>query len=300
MSWVHIATALIVMAGAIVGGSRTQKATRFIYPSDFITFLLIFFISADLLLIPMVGAMIGVSLPTTGVDPWILHLPLLAGYFLGYYINGMQTCTMLEYRDPTTGAPIRDYRVFYVNKEGKLCIADNSNLALLNRWCYNLHHLVDCPNRGNLLGRDKKAVSRRPYWPTFEDKLTWVNKFVDLPDVIVPGRFFSHRQKKSLLVVAVGHQMESWQLAFKEDSLDRLNETIADLDRQLQDYKDRELAKITEGTAVLVSGIKSAKPINNYFDVLRRREAERTREEEDRILKQQEATVSAQKTNVQK
>lgn len=296
--WQLIACALLVMAVSLIAGSRVQKATRFIYPTDFITFLLILIISGDLMMIPLTNEILGTSLPTTRIDPWICHLPALLGYFLGYYINGMQSYTMLEYRDPTTGAPIRDYRVFYTNREGKLCIADNSNAALLNRWIYGIHHLVDCPNRGNLLGRDRKAISRRPYFPAFQDHLTWVNKFVDLPDIVVPGRFLSHRQKRSLLVIAVGHQMESWQLAFREDSLDRLNETVADLDRQLQDYKDRELAKITEGTAVLVSGIKSAKPINNYFNILRRREEETARAEEDR-LKQQEV-ANAQKTDVQK
>jgi len=275
-----IATVLI----AVVIGSRVQKLVKFVLPKDIITICIVLFILMDLFFIPLYGGFTRSDPARPGIDP-LLYLSFLAGYVVGYYINGAAAWIMICNFVAEARYDPGEYTVLYELKDGTTCIADQNNRALIKRWFFDIHHRIELRGGAKTI-RGKTIVERRKY-PIlrFKHKKLWLNENLPLPPEI--RTFFKYIKLKvptTAWMLADVNQAEQWEVVKSFDRLKTLNEEIRRLNEEINRLNTEIEIGITRSAVELSTDIKKGHPVTRYLDIKRKRdeaEAERKRLEEE-------------------
>jgi hypothetical protein len=127
-------TTAAVMGVMVIVGALVQRKVKFIYPTDLVTIALL---AANVWLVAMVAA----GRWEVDFSLWYI-LPELAGYFIGYALGSRNNDWMLQYISPRIAYTYRVPVVIYEH-EGRQCIADQNNRALVKRVLFGIHHEID-------------------------------------------------------------------------------------------------------------------------------------------------------------
>ncbi len=152
-------TILISSACALGGvfiGAAVQKTAKFLYPYDWMTITILIAIVIDL-----IGNF-------TGFEQ-IWYVPFLLGYFVGYLIVGRTRYTMVM-DISIVSKTMRMYPWVTYQHEGRLCIQEQTNRALLRRQLAGVRHEIVSLD-GVAMNTDWTSDSKYPMFPKFEKNL---------------------------------------------------------------------------------------------------------------------------------
>ena len=266
---VGISLALIF---AIIG-SRVQKGSKFVYPKDPFTISLLSVLSTDTVLwiLHILGVIPFTLIP---VEPYALHIPVIAGYLLGYWINGSQEVKQIKEVDEE-GNERSYYEVFYENKEKRLCIAEQTNRGMFKRVFLKVHHYVEIPGNLNFRGRESRQNLKRPWWPGFKYEEIEILDRKDYSPTIIKAKRWNVKQYSTRLILADKYHVSPAVFKRKMSVLKQANITITELAVEVTNLQTQLERRSYETASVFVSDMNHYRPIPQYFEEKERKEREK-------------------------
>ncbi len=242
-----VCTAIALLAAII--GKSIQSRIHFLYPVDPVTVLLFIF-SAGIICI-------------YAVNLWYVLIPLWAGYFTGYYINGYTSYILVEFIYLAQKEDYRKYWVVYVHN-GNTCIQDQSWGALFKRFFYNIHHIID----SNVpFEADWYSTTVVPLLPQIKKPLIKIEAAADTVKKVKKGPIWLN-EITTHIVLAYGSRASKTELAVKERLLADLNERVEQAEHiaTIAEYEKRTI--VPQYAAELLAGIYNMAPANRIRDTV--------------------------------
>jgi len=275
---------VVTALAAVIVGSLVQKCTKMAIPKDFVTIIIILFILADLFIMPIAEGLTQRTLWYPKLDI-LLYMAFIFGYWVGYYINGKRSWIMVCTLYPAPGEFPEQYRVLYINRHGKACIADQNNRALFKRWFFDIHHTIDLPNAKSIKDKVIRTTSKHPIL-RFRYKRLWCNHIDELPVQHKKAWIFNLKVYTTKYDLADVHQAEQWEVVRSFERLDTLNEEIRLLNQENMELRTQIETGITRTSVELMQDIHQGDPITQYLNEKERRKKDAAAQEE---LKRKEA-----------
>jgi len=266
-------------------GSRIQKGTKFVYPKDPFTLSLLIFLSIDMFM--WILQTFNVAAPVIiPIEPYVFHIPIMMGYLLGYWLNGMQEVKQLKEIDEY-GNEKSYYEVFYDNKEKKLCLAEQTNLGMLKRILFGIHHEIVIPGNLSFRDRESRQELRRPWWPKFKyDEIEILDR-KPLGIVFVKKGFMSLKKYSTRLILADKYHVRPSVFKRNMSVLKEANIRLTEFYVENENLKILMDSATLEKASILNTDLKRYRPVRQFFE-----ERERKIKEEELMEKQREAELA--------
>ena len=219
---------IILMFVSAQCGAKIQKTVKFLYPVDPFT----------------VSLMVVCVLLMYLQDPveWFWYLPIIAGYVLGFVIVGRTSYVMLRHLQPKIRHSDAAPWVFYHDKNGNVCVQDQSWRQLLKRIFLGVHHYVLCdsdlaPNwiestRHQFIPRFRVQVMYVEYLSTEEEEVC-MRESRRLPKSGEKPKGLYVKQRISYIKAAHGSQVSLAELIADSEALDKANRRIEELEKEI-------------------------------------------------------------------
>jgi len=273
--WMSVVAAIALGFLSVILGSRIQKGTKFVYPKDIFTICLMTFLFVDMILC-IFGYFVDV--PHTPFLFYAFHIPIILGFIVGYWINGNQKTKQLIWTDEN-GNDCSAYYVFYENKMGQLCIADQTNKEMIKRVFFGIHHEVYIPGGVSFYQKETKKVLKRPWWPTFYYEEIEILDIRPMPTKSIKKGKRTYLQYITRIILADKYNVNLAQFR-KNMSITRdMNMTITFLSTEINNLNNQMETKVYEKSTQLNSDIRGYRPIQFYFDEKERKKLEKEEEE---------------------
>lgn len=228
-------TTAAVMGVMVVAGALVQRKVKFVYPTDVITIALLM---ANL---GLVWLTVTKGIPVSTSTMWYI-VPELAGYFLGYMLGGRITDTMVEIISPSTMSACREPMAIYEH-DGRQCIADQNNRALLKRVLFGIHHEID--TGGIPLRNNWDDLAKYRLFPRFDKRKIYIEKLEPSQERVRVWWKLSVSRYTSKITLAYGSRASIAELIEDEKVLFDQRNKIESLESEivrLQDEIPRMLA----------------------------------------------------------
>ncbi|AGN25483.1 hypothetical protein [Candidatus Methanomassiliicoccus intestinalis] len=219
---------IILMFVSAQCGAKIQKTVKFLYPVDPFT-------------VSLMAACISVMIIQKPFE-WFWYLPVIFGYILGFVIVGRTSYIMLRYLQPNIRHSDADPWVFYHDKNGNMCVQDQSWRQLLKRIFLGVHHYVLCDSD---LAPNWVESTHHPFIPRFRIQVMYVEYLSTeeeevclkesrkLPKNGEKPRGLYVKQRISYIKAAHGSQVSLAELIADAGALDKANSRIEELEKEI-------------------------------------------------------------------
>jgi len=266
------ALVIIAVAFALIFafiGSRVQRGTKFVYPKDPFTIGLVIFMSIDVIFWLLFTYGSKWDLVIIPLEPYACHIPISAGYMIGYWLWGMQEVKQIKEYDRECNKDSY-YEVFYFTKDKILCLAEQTNRGMLKRVLFKIHHEVIIPGNLSFWNRESKQKLKRPWWPLFKyDEIEVLDRKDSpggLPVVIVRKWIFNMQKHSTRLILADKYNIKPSEFIKKTSLLHQANITITELSVEVENLQTMMDRRTFENASILNTDLKHYEPIPQYFE----------------------------------
>ena len=260
--------AMIAIFGALIG-VMIRRITKFLYPYDFCTGIVLASVAALMILTPTIGKISGLWVGS----PFNIaaYFAFLLGYVFGYCIDGFRAYFMLRRRIPkdkcAPGEPCVRYKF-----KGRWCWAGQTNSFLYERLIHKNHVyiLCNCP----LGDPDWQEPTKYPLFPVFDRPMMMVESFGLKEATWKADRGIEkHRKRWAFVINKVhGSQVSLDQLCYEADAIEQANIATAEAQHKftsLLHFIKSELPRILSN--FLADTLNKA-PGMSFIDVTKRSE----------------------------
>lgn len=268
--WAEVLIAILLAFFFVFLGSRVQKGSKLVYPADPVTIVLVFIVAFDLIFyfLDMVA-----EVPHVPMQPYAFHLPILVGYLLGYWLNGLQKTKQLIWTDEN-GNDRSEFYVFYENNRGKLCIADQSNKQMLKRIIWGIHHEVHIPGGLTFYQRETKKSLKLPWWPSFRYEEIEILDIRPMPTKNIKKGRKTFIQYHTRIILADKYHVRPSQFRKEMALLKDANITITYLSAEINDLKNQMETRVYERVSLMISEFRKYRPLEFYWQEKERKKLE--------------------------
>lgn len=230
---------IALMFIAAVVGAKVQRTVKFIYPCD----------PATVALFSLCAVLMYLQQPLA----WFWYLPVLSGYALGFFIVGRTSYIMLRYLQPQSRCSEARPWVLYHDRQGHVCVQEQSWRQLLKRLFCGVHHYVfcDCELTANwqesthhpFLPKFRMPVMYIEYLQTDEEEIC-LRQSKKLPRKDERPRGWYVKQRISYIKAAHGSQVPLTELILDVQALQKANNRVAELEKEIY-WLQKEATTVT-------------------------------------------------------
>ena len=271
--------AAIAIFGALVG-VKIRRITKFLYPFDFLTGIVIIVLVALIISVPLIGMFTGLwegsLIDTAGYGSFVI------GYLFGYCIDGFRAYFIIRRRIPKVknapGEPCVTYKV-----DGRWAWAGQTNGYLWERLVHKNHIFIICKTPFGEADWDEPT--KYPLFPIFDRPMMMVDKFgvVDVVYRSDAGKE-KHRPRRAFLVLkAHGSQVSIDQLCFEEDAVRKANEATAEAQQKYTNLLHFVKAGLPRFFANFLASAYDKAPAMAFLEATRRSEEMAQKDEDEEI-----------------
>jgi len=275
------ALVIIAVAFALIFafiGSRVQRGTKFVYPKDPFTIGLVIFMSIDVIFWLLFTYGSKWDLVIIPLEPYACHIPIVAGYMIGYWLWGMQEVKQIKEYDMECNKDSY-YEVFYFTKDKVLCLAEQTNRGMFKRVFFKIHHEVIIPGHLSFWNRESKQKLKRPWWPLFKYDEIEVLDRKELNPVLVQKWIFHFKKHSTRLILADKYHIKPSEFIKKTSLLHQANITITELSVENENLKTMMDRQTFEKASILNTDMKHYGALPQYFEEKERKERDKALEE---------------------
>lgn len=251
-------TILITSACALGGvliGAVIQRTAKFLYPYDWMTITILVAIGIDCVL------------KLTGFEQ-IWYVPFLLGYIVGYLIVGRTRYTMVM-DISIVSKTMRMYPWVTYLHEGRLCIQEQTNRALLRRQLAGVRHEIVSLD-GAAINTDWNSDAKYPMFPKFEKNLLVLeDQNVEYCNVTVFWKIKA-RQYVTTIRVAYGSTASKLELMESANVLHDQQTTIVELLDEVNKLKTALGPQLMEMAMRINHKAVSKSPENRMYSIIRK------------------------------
>ena len=259
--WEIIALSTVVALVGVVFGAKVQKAVKFIYPFDLITW--------SLCTICLMDYALYKAIPGPGLFPidkfW--YLPLLLGYATGYLVVGRTSYVMVQTISLANKTMTSDPWVIW-ERDGQIYTQEQSNLALIRRIFFGIRHeiITNSP-----MDEDWTVTVDIPLFPLISKRTVMAE---DVVSTWVPVRIFWRFYVKkwtTYITLAYGGMVSKAQLAHDEKFLYEMQKQNTNLVAAVHELRSEQGPMLMEMALKLEQKIVSTAPVNRMFSLIKRK-----------------------------
>jgi hypothetical protein len=234
-------TTATVMGVMVAIGALVQRLVKFIYPTDLLTIVLLL-ANLGLVVLAATGRI------NMGGALWYI-IPELAGYFIGYALGSRNNDWMIQYISPRIGYTYRVPTAIYEH-EGRQCIADQSNRALLKRVLFGVHHEID--SDGIRLEPNWTDSAKYRLFPKFEKRMINIESLETSNERVPIWWKFAVKRHTTRIRVAYGSQATAAELVTSVDVLDRLRNKVDQLEAERIRLEEEAPRRVVDALSGLI------------------------------------------------
>lgn len=290
-----MAGVLLCVLGILVG-VLIRRVTKFIYPTDFLTYIVCISVTVVTILIPMFGLL---SFQLTG----IFSVSYIIGYMTGYCIDGFRAYVIVRKHIAANKLSVGKAWVLY-KVDGRTAIALQTNYELWQRLVRKNHRFILCSVP---FGEpDWTEETKFPLFPKFVRKMIMVDSYAMVKvswsiDIGVE----KHPQRMSMLVKKVHGSMVSIdELCFEEEAVAAANAATAEAQEKYTKLVHFVKAGLPRMFANFLADSFDKAPAMSFFEVTKRADdlIKETKKDEmkiellpenEKVLKDQNMTEAA-------
>lgn len=230
-----------VMGIMVAVGALVQRLVKFVFPTDLLTSLLVL-ANLGLVILAATGRI------NMGGTLWYI-IPEMSGYFIGYALGSRNNDWMIQYISPRIGYTYRVPTAIYEH-EGRQCIADQSNRALLKRVLFGVHHEID--SDGIRLEPNWTDSAKYRLFPKFEKRMINIESLETSNERVPIWWKFAVKRHTTRIRVAYGSQATAAELVTSVDVLDRLRNKVDQLEAERIRLEEEAPRRVVDALSGLI------------------------------------------------